>query len=648
MEPHAPPMASIPPLTLADGLDKTDVDANEVASLWLKRLQKAFDANYFANLDALFLDECWWRDQIALSWDTRAAHGLVDLRKYLSASDHGLTRLQPMKSGGLKPVLLDNGGLVWIQTGFTFIAKYGVGEGILHLVNVAKDQWKAWLVLTQLQRLHEEGHPDWDINVNGIAASALKEPVPPGMNGTTNNSSATHHTDANDNGDHTKHEPDYQVIIIGAGQSGLALAAHLKNRGITYLIIDKQTRIGDSWRARYKTITSHTPTYTDHYPFLRFPEDYPKWLNQEKITNWQEGYARIMELNLRLGTEVTHVDFDDANKKYTLSLGYGCLSQQHTKPKALTCRHLVLCTGMFSTNPITPAFPSQSSFKGQIYHAKYHKSATTIHDLANKKIAIIGAGTSAHDIAEDFAANGPVGSITMIQRGAIFAVSRPSMERHLTGMWDSSSPSGLSTAEADLLSHSFPFPVLRTMSIGQTMQMCAEEKDTLDKLAARGMRLKRGETGEGMIDHQFIKGGHFYIDQGAWRHLVEGAIKVASCDGGVEDIDERGVVLADGRVIQADVVILATGYERCWTYVRDLLGEETLDRVSGGVSKDGGKKDFGGLDEESERVGWWRPTGQKGLWYMTGSFLLVRQFSALVALQIDAVERGLNERYWSS
>jgi hypothetical protein len=111
---------------------------------------------------------------------------------------------------------------------------------------------------------------------------------------------------------------------------------------------------------------------------------------------------------------------------------------------------------------------------------------------------------------------------------------------------------------------------------------------------------------------------------------------VMQSDGGVADVKGEEVVLSDGRTVGADVVVLATGYERCWTTVRDLLGQEALDKV-GEVSE---------LDGEGERIGWWRPTGLKGFWYMTGSFIWCRQFSALLALQIDAMEKGLNESYW--
>ncbi|KFZ03220.1 hypothetical protein V502_11125 [Pseudogymnoascus sp. VKM F-4520 (FW-2644)] len=68
------------------------------------------------------------------------------------------------------------------------------------------------------------------------------------------------------------------------------------------------------------------------------------------------------------------------------------------------------------------------------------------------------------------------------------------------------------------------------------------------------------------------------------------------------------------------------------------MGEEFMAKV--------GK--VGELDEEKERIAWWRPTAVPGFWYMTGSFLWSRSFSKPLALQIKAVEEGLNPDYYLS
>ncbi|ETN37530.1 uncharacterized protein HMPREF1541_07152 [Cyphellophora europaea CBS 101466] len=615
--PPDPPAAPLPQLILTEGLQAADVDADKIVEQWLASLEDRFKRKDFSNLTDLFIDDCWWRDFVALSWDTRTLHGHGLLSEYLTSAKTELSKLNTIKPGGLQPALLDMGGLIWVQAGFSFETKFGSGQGVVRLANVSKNEWKAWMVFTQLQNLQGQGQPDWNIRSDGTPASA----APHATNATTTNGT---------NGDSSSCKPDFQVIVVGAGQGGLGLAAHLKNLGISYLVVDKGVRVGDSWRQRYQTITSHTPTYTDHYPFLRFPDNYPKWLNQEKLTNWQEGYATIMELNLLLSTTVTHIAHDASARRYSIDVR----TNAATTTKTLTSTHLVLATGMFGLDPKTPTFASQSTFPGTVYHSKFHRAATSIPNVHDKKIVLIGAGTSAHDIAQDYV-NAGAKAVSMVQRHAIFSVSRAATETHAVGMWDSAK-SGLSTAEADLLGNSIPFQVVRTMGVGMSMMMSAQDKEMLDKLTARGMKIKRGETGEGLVDHQFLQGGHFYVDQGAWEMIADGRIEVLQCEGGVVDVGAEGVRLADGKVVEADVVVLCTGFERNYVTVQKMMGEDVLKRVGA----------LGLLDAEGERIGWWRPTPIPGFWYMTGSFIWCRQFSALLALQIQAIEQGLNEEHW--
>jgi len=94
---------------------------------------------------------------------------------------------------------------------------------------------------------------------------------------------------------------DPQVIIVGAGHGGLMLAARLKRLGLRTLLIDKQKRLGDSWRLRYKTLVLHDVVWGNHFPYLKFPDDWPVFISKDKLANWFESYASIMELNVVCG-----------------------------------------------------------------------------------------------------------------------------------------------------------------------------------------------------------------------------------------------------------------------------------------------------------------------------------------------------------
>lgn len=295
-------------------------------------------------------------------------------------------------------------------------------------------------------------------------------------------------------------------LCVGAnsgaeGQAGVALGAHLKNMGIRTLLVDKLPRVGDSWRQRYETVTSHTPTYTDHYPFLKFPENWPTWLPREKVAGWMENYSQIMGLDIMVNTTVSSINYDEAKRQYSVEL------QSDNGKQTLNPRHVVLAAGLFSPVPIRPNFPSEKSFKGQVYHTSEHKAARRISNVKEKKVILIGSGTSSHDIAQDFVNSGAK-EVTIVQRGAIFSVSTSAIEQTIYSLWKMP---GMSTEEADVVANSFPLPIIRTMGIGQSQMMSQMDKEILDGMEKAGLALRRGDDGAGIVDHQLLKGGKYSV-----------------------------------------------------------------------------------------------------------------------------------------
>lgn len=367
------------------------------------------------------------------------------------------------------------------------------------------------------------------------------------------------------------------------GQSGLGLAAHLQNLGISYLLVEKASQPGEAWRDRYSTIKLHTPLYADHYPFMKYPSNWPLYLDQEHILKWMDHYQHIMGLNVRFDTLVENVEFHQSAEQYSAQL------RSKNGVETIRPRHVVLATGVLSNVPICPQFPGQDSFKGQISHTAAYESANQIPDVENKKITIIGAGTSAHDVAQDLVNHGAK-HVTMVQRGRMFVTSLNSLENIQTSLWNTP---GISTDDADLLGNSFPIPVIRTLSIGASQMMSMNDKALLEGLEKAGMALKRGDEGDSLLDHQLIKTGHFYIDQGASEMIIDGRIQVKRCEKGVQEFYQDGIILVDGTKIDSDLVILATGFEGCTNTMKRIMGEEFMTKAG----------NICGLDESQERIG---------------------------------------------
>ncbi|GAD98503.1 conserved hypothetical protein [Paecilomyces variotii No. 5] len=594
----------LPKISLHESVDRDKIDAAKIVDNWLSALEHAIKTKTEADLSDLFIDDCWWRDIISLSWDWATKHGHDAIFKYVNASSTGFSQLSPVKEGALSPMFVEMGPLQFIQSGFTFQTVAGSGVGLVRLANEGPKKWRAWTVFTQLERLKNQ-------------KEILNQPQINNVHNTVRSGTV--------NGDADPVE-DLQVLIVGGGQSGLSLGAHLKNLGLKFLIVDKSARVGDTWRNRYDTVTSHTPKYTDHFPFLKFPDDLPAWLPRDAIADWMETYNETLGLGVMTNTEVISIEYNESTRRYSVEV------QTPQGKKTMSPRHVVLASGLLSPVPIRPEFPGEETFKGQIYHSVKHKSARETSNLHEKNVVLIGPGTSAHDIAQDFVNHGAK-SVSIVQRHPIFSFTTESCEKVMFSLWNTP---GITTEEADVIGCSFPLPVLRTLNVGQTQMMVQLDKDLLDGLEKAGMALKKGEDGVGLIDHQFLKGGHFYLNQGASPMIVDGRIKIYRCEDGVKEFTPDGLVLGNGTKIDADVVVLATGFNRNILTVEQIMGKKVREKVG----------DLGFIDEDMERIGWWRPTGQPGFWYQTGSFVWSRQFSKFLALQLSAIEEGLNPAYY--
>ncbi|GAP83987.1 putative flavin-containing monooxygenase [Rosellinia necatrix] len=590
-------LPTVPPLVLHGGVTKEQVDVEGVCAQWLKALEILFTTRSFDSLSPLLIDNCWWRDIVGLSWDFTSKHGYDAISAFLADAPNPITELQLIKDGGLKPLLLDIGGMIWIHAAFSFKNQHGEGTGILRLVHVDKSEWKAWLVSTQLDNLH--------VTKNATAPSSAA--VDDKSTGTEDQS--------------------LQVLIVGAGQAGLALGTRLKSMGISALIVDKNDRIGGAWTNRYQSVTLNTPKYTDHFPFMKLPEGGPAYLSGRQMVDFMERYGKEMGLAIELSTQVTKADYDSGNRRYNVEVqGKG------GEKRVFSTKHVVLATGVFSEEAIIPEIASPDVFNGLVYHSGEHKSASQVPDLGNKRVVVVGCGSTGHDIAADFVTGGAK-EVTLFQRNPIFTVSDKAIESILLPIWNME---GVTTEEADVLGNSLPLKLIRAVSIDLTRLMCAHDKAIIDGLKKAGMALRTGEDGYGLADYQLIHGGRFYIDRGASQMIIDGRIKILRCEGGVSAFHPSGLTLADGTQVDADVVVYATGYRGVEVTVERLMGSEIAEKVGA----------IGSLDAENERVGWWRPTGAPGFWYMTGSFMWCRQFSLPLALQISAIERGLNNDHY--
>jgi putative flavoprotein involved in K+ transport len=161
-------------------------------------------------------------------------------------------------------------------------------------------------------------------------------------------------------------------------------------------------------------------------------------------------------------------------------------------------------------------------------------------------------------------------------------------------------------------------------------QARALDKPLTDKLERAGFRI----DAEDELGWQFKYmqcGGGYYFNVGCSELIIErkvGLVRFAD----IEAFNAEGVKMRGGKVIPADLVVLATGYKGLEFLVRRLFGDTIADRVG----------PIWGFDEKKQELrNMWTPTGQRGLWFIAGSFAQCRIYSKYLALQIKAAEEGL-------
>ena len=196
---EAPPVASIPPLPLHEEAKREEIDVAAIAEHWLLKLQRLVHDGTFEGLSHLFIEDCWWRDIVGITWDFTSRHGgkaIRDLLENQATPAHGISLI---KEGGLKPILVQAGPLNWIHAGFSFKTKDGEGRGLVRLANTGKEEWKAWTIFTQLEHLNFQ--KDRELQRNKKSNESSQNSHIGQSNGQTNGT--------------TK---DLQVLIVGAGK----------------------------------------------------------------------------------------------------------------------------------------------------------------------------------------------------------------------------------------------------------------------------------------------------------------------------------------------------------------------------------------------------------------------------------------------
>lgn len=417
------------------------------------------------------------------------------------------------------------------------------------------------------------------------------------------------------------HDPEFtsadpQVVIVGAGHSGLIQAARLIRLGISTVVLERNERVGDNWRKRYASLALHDPYEVAQLPYMPVPESWPRFTPKDKFGDLLEAYATLLDVPVWTSASVSNVHYDEQASQWV------CDVDRPGKPtRTLRSGHLIMATGA-NTIPVMPEIPDADKFRGEIVHS----SAYAGGDAYKPRTAlVVGAGTSGHDVAQDLAEHGV--AVTLLQRSASLVVNIGTIHALNYAPWMTMS---LPTEDADLMGAETPFGVYPSLGKDWMAAAKAMDNDLYTALEDSGFDLGWGPDGTGLLGLVFgANKFSYYYNVGASDLIVAGKIKVDQ--GSIERFTESGVVLDDGTVIDADLVVFATGFCKPRESNRPVLGD-VVDELP----------EINKVGEDGELTAVWRHSGKDRLWFsMATGILYSRFYSKLLALQIKAIEEGI-------
>jgi cation diffusion facilitator CzcD-associated flavoprotein CzcO len=338
------------------------------------------------------------------------------------------------------------------------------------------------------------------------------------------------------------------VLIVGAGLSGIGAACHLQNEspGKSYAILEAREASGGTWDLfRYPGVRSDSDMFTLGYSFR-------PWTGTKAIADGDDilGYIRDtarehgVERRIRYGRRVVRAEWSSSDARWTVEVERTDSGER----ERLTCGVLFTCTGYYRYDEgYTPAFEGTERFAGQIVHPQQWPEDL---DHAGKRIVVIGSGATSVTLVPALAKDAQ--HVTMLQRSPSYILSRPAhdplarpiqraLPRKLAGSvmrWKNA----LLTTLAYQVSRRYPRFVKKLLRAGAERQLPpGYDLDTHFK--------PRYEPWDQRLC--------LVPDGDLFKTISDGDASIVT--GAIETFTERGLKLASGEELEADIVITATG-----------------------------------------------------------------------------------------
>ncbi|MBK8903943.1 MAG: NAD(P)/FAD-dependent oxidoreductase [Anaerolineaceae bacterium] len=307
---------------------------------------------------------------------------------------------------------------------------------------------------------------------------------------------------------------EIDVVVVGAGPAGLAVAACLQQRGIAHILLEKAGHIAPAWRTHYDRLHLHTNRALSSLPHFPMPRNFPKYPSRQQVVDYLEAYVTANRLGPQLGVAVEQISQE--NGRYFTQTSAGTVNS----------RAVVVATG-YSHKPNIPRWQGDDTFPGTILHSSAYRSGAP---FAGQDVLVVGFGNSGGEIALDLIEHGARPKISV--RGPVNIIPRDVLGLPILGI--AIPLSQLPPKLADWLS----WPLLKLYY------------PSYEKL---GLQKAPGGPFSQIAHQQRIP----LLDIGTVRQIRQGRLAVVA---EVQSFAGDEVRFVDGRSQTFQAVVLATGY----------------------------------------------------------------------------------------
>jgi len=335
------------------------------------------------------------------------------------------------------------------------------------------------------------------------------------------------------------------VIIVGAGLSGVGAACHLKMEcpQKSFVILEGRDTMGGTWDLfRYPGVRSDSDMYTLGYPFRPWRD--PRAIaDGDAILSYIRQTAAEYEIDksIRYNHRVRRVSWSTDHARWTVEAEVGPDVVQ------LSCNFLFLCTGYYDyENGYTPEWPGVAQFRGTIVHPQKWPEDL---DYSNKRIVVIGSGATAITLAPALAQR--AAHVTMLQRSPSYVITRPAED-----------PLARLVRRCLPVDATFALMRWKNVLVGTFFYDLARKRPAVFKwLVAKGVRNHLGNEYDAR---------HFTPPYNPWDQRLcvaadadlfdairEGRVSIVTDH--IETFTEDGLRLKSGEHLDADIVVTATG-----------------------------------------------------------------------------------------